>query len=313
MKRSTLLTAAVVTLVALQAAPALAGKKSRKNNQNQDQQQNQQQDQQQGQQRKFNVQSLLNGQPNWQSLIKKHKKHDQPVTPLDPGRPDDRVPVEEPVVVTPPSRPGFVFVDGHWEREKAPKVPTTIVDPASTVGTTGTVVVRDHRTQKPPFSVGKPPLSTGQGHGGVTVTSGAGPIIRDHRDGGATVTTQGGPIIRDHRKSTNIFNPTGGKTWTVGPTVRDHRTITPPPLASGNGQGGVTVTATPGGGQRDNAITGSGPNPLDLLAEGAAKVGNVFGIGYGEVTSGNGSAPKGPTIRDHRAPAPVVRDHRTGN
>jgi hypothetical protein len=277
MKRSTLLTLSVVTLVALQAAPALAGKKSRNNNQNQDQQQ----DQQQNQQRKFNVQSLLNGQPDWQSLIKKHKKHDQPVTPLDPGRPDDRVPVAEPV--TPPSRPGYVFVDGHWERDRAPKSPKVIVDP---VTPQDAPIVRDHRTIKPPA------LSNGQG--GVTVTSG------------------NGPVVRDHRNSTTIFNPTGGKVWTAGPTVRDQRTITPPPISSGNGRGGVTVTTTPGGGKRDNAITGSGPNPLDLLAEGAAKVGNVFGIGYGEVTSGDGSAPSGPIVRDHRPAGPVVRDHRTG-
>ena len=269
MKRSTLLTLSVVTLVALQAAPALAGKKSRNNNQNQDQQQ----DQQQNQQRKFNVQSLLNGQPDWQGMFKKHKHHqdESPVTPLDPGRGDGRVPVAEPI--TPPRRPGFVWVKDHWERARTPKL---IVDP---------------------------------------VTTQDGPVVRDHRDGlgsngGVTVTTQGGPIVRDHRSSATIFNPNGGKVWTAGTTVRDHRTITPPPLS--NGQGGVTVTTTPGGGKRDNAITGSGPNPLDLLAEGAAKVGNVFGIGYGEVTSGDGSAPSGPTVRDHRTAGPVVRDHRTG-
>jgi hypothetical protein len=308
MKRSTLLTLSVVTLVALQAAPALAGKKSRKNDQ--DQQQNQSQNQQQNQsQRKFNVQSLLNGQPDWQGVFKKHKHHDDddaPNTPLDPGRPDDRVPVDEPV--TPPSRPGYVWVNGHWERERASTKPTVIVDP---IQTQSTIVVRDHRTVKPPF------VSGGQGQGGVTVTSGNGPIIRDHRDsstsnGGVTVTSGAGPTIRDHRDSVTIFNPTGSKVWTAGPTVRDHRTITPPPLAGKNGQGGVTVTTTPGGGSRDNAITGSGPNPLDLLAEGAAKVGNVFGIGYGEVTSGDGSAPSGPIVRDHRPAGPVVRDHRTG-
>jgi hypothetical protein len=278
MKRSTLLTLTLVTLLALTAAPALAGKKSQKNNQNQDQQQSQQSNQQQ---RRFKVQSLLNGQPNWQQIFKKHKPHQDPspTTPIDPGNGAGGSPVTEPVVepVTPPSRPGYVWVNGHWERAKAPKQPTMIVDPIPTQG---------------------------------------GPVVRDHRDGigangGVTVTTtQGGPIVRDHRKSTTIFNPTGGKTWTVAPTVRDHRTITPPPLASGQG-GGVTVTTTPGGGTRDNAITGGGPNPLELLAEGAAKVGNVFGIGYGEVTSGNGSAPSGPTIRDHRTPAPVVRDHRS--
>ena len=266
MKRSTLLTLTLVTLLALNAAPALAGKKSQKNNQNQDQQQGQQSNQQQ---RRFKVQSLLSGQPNWQQIFKKHKPHQDP-KPIEP--------VKDPVVepVTPPSRPGYVWVNGHWERAKAPTKPTMVVDPILTQG---------------------------------------GPVVRDHRDsttgnGGVTVTTQGGPNIRDHRKSTTIFNPTGGKTWTVAPTVRDHRTITPPPLASGQGHGGVTVTTTPGGGTRDNAITGSGPNPIELLAEGAVKVGNVFGIGYGEVTSGNGSAPSGPTIRDHRTPGPIVRDHR---
>jgi hypothetical protein len=138
---------------------------------------------------------------------------------------------------------------------------------------------------------------------------------------------QNGLIVRDHRDSVTIFNPAGGKTWTVGPTM------TPPPLSNNQGSvtvprgggrvvrdhrsglgasGGVTVTTTPGGGRRDNAITGSGPNPIELLAEGAAKVGNVLGIGSGEITAVGGSAASGPTIRDHRSSGPIVRDHRDG-
>ena len=53
------------------------------------------------------------------------------------------------------------------------------------------------------------------------------------------------------------------------------------------------MTTTPGGGTRDNAITGSGPNPLELAVDGLAEVGNVFGIGYGSIT------PVGDS-RDHR-------------
>lgn len=260
MKRSTLLTLTLATLVALNAAPALAGKKSQKNNQNQSQQQDQQSNQQQ---RRFKVESLLGGQPNWQQVFKKHKKPQKPtpVVPLDPGRGDGRVPVEP---ETPQGRPGFVWVKDHWERARAPKSPNVIVDPI-------------------------PPQN--------------GPIVRDHRDGlgangGVTVTTtQGGPIVRDHRKSTTIFNPTGGKTWTVGPTVRDHRTITPPP--SSNGQGGVTVTSGAGPIVRDHRTT----TPPPLVSGQGGGVTVTTTPGDGSATSGptiRDHRTSGPIVRDHR-------------
>jgi len=183
MKRSTLLALTLVTLLALNAAPALAGKKKSKN-QNQDQQQN---DQQKQQQRSFKVNSLLNNQTNWQQVFKKHKHHQDPspTTPIDPGNGAGGAPVAEPVAepITPPNRPGFVWVDGHWEREKAPKSPKVVVTP---IPPQGGPIVRDHRD-----GLGS--------NGGVTVTTtpgdgsaASGPTIRDHRTSG--------PIVRDHRQ-----------------------------------------------------------------------------------------------------------------
>ncbi len=304
MKRSTLLSLTLATLLALNAAPALAGKNDKKSKkQNQNQQQNQSQKQLKDLRRPFNLQSPLSNSANVQQTFKKHKKpHDQ--KPIDPGRGDGRVPVEP---VTPQGPPGFVFVDGHWQRAKAQKSPQ-VIQPQPTQAT---VVVRDHRERRPG---GRP--SPGQ-------------LDPSKAPGGVIVSTPGkfGP----QKQQTTIFNPTGDKTWTVAPTVRDHRTIKPPPVASGKGgslpagganvrdhrggaggsggMGGVTVT--PGGGRQINEITGSGPNPLDLLMDGVVKVGNVFGIGYGEITSGNGSAPSGPVVNDHRSPRPPVRDHRS--
>jgi hypothetical protein len=122
--------------------------------------------------------------------FKKHgHKHDDHPRPIDPGRGDGRVPVKP---VTPQGPPGFVFVDGHWEREKAPQKPIMIVDPIP--GSVGPVL-RDHRT-------------TGK------------PIVRDHR-------TTSGPVVRDHRQG----SPQGGVsvTTTSDGNIRDHRTVTPKP------------------------------------------------------------------------------------
>src|SRR6478735_3706815 len=62
----------------------------------------------------------------WGGSKNHHGHHEQPnknPIPIDPGRGDDRVPVN-PTPVVPPvvrdHRDGFVFVNGHWERAKAP-------------------------------------------------------------------------------------------------------------------------------------------------------------------------------------------------
>ncbi len=110
--------------------------------------------------------------------------------------------------------------------------PGQIVDPVILPPPT---VVRDHRH---PIV---PPLSPGNGQGGVTVTTtsnpivrdhrgvttvfpplnlGANPIVRDHR--GVTATTSD-PIVRDHRGLTSVFNPVSP---VANPIVRDHRGVT---------------------------------------------------------------------------------------
>ena len=75
------------------------------------------------------------------------------------------------------------------------------------------------------------------------------------------------PVVRDHRTAT---------TQNAAPVIRDHRK----PV--------------------DNTIYGTGPGLGDVLdagMNGLGKVGNVFGIGYGSVTSG---APTRPQTVDHR-------------
>jgi hypothetical protein len=170
-----------------------------------------------------------------------HGQHQEPKNnpiPIDPGRGDGRVPVNPKPVVppvvrdhrqeTPPSSGGFVFVNGHWERAKAPTGP----------------IIRDHRTPGANSS------------GGVTVTNtnpsnNTGPIIRDHRTA---------PVIRDHR--TSGANASGGvivtttnPTTNSGPIIRDHRTgpiVRDHRTTGANASGGVTVTNT-------NSSTTSGP------------------------------------------------------
>ena len=137
------------------------------------------------------------------------KVHKPKPIPIDPGRGDGPVPIEP----QPQGPPGFVFVDGHWERAKAPAVPSVIVRDHRTPH--GTVVVRDHRTP--------------QG----TV------IVRDHR------TPQGTVAVRDHRVEApggqwqprpaapvDVSSSPGGVTVTDSPRwpwknqnvqIRDHR------------------------------------------------------------------------------------------
>ncbi|MEX2112228.1 MAG: hypothetical protein WD845_03535 [Pirellulales bacterium] len=202
---------------------------------------------------------------NMVSQFKKHKK-DKPdsheTTPLDPGMGDGRVPVDPAEPVVPQGRPGYVWVDGHWERERAPKVPPL----TSGNGNGGVTVTPTGGSGSQVLDQGQiiPPLSSGNGGGGVTVTSG-----------------NGGRVVRDHRK-------------------------TVPTSSSANG--GVLVTTTPGS-TRGQAVTGSGLNPFGVIVDGLAKAGSTI-AGGGSIT---GVAPSGQQVRDHRttsANQPIVRDHR---
>jgi hypothetical protein len=102
-------------------------------------------------------------------IVQTFKKHHKD----KPTRPDDRVEVPEPQA--PPSRPGYVWVNGHWERAKStPALPTggnIIVNPIQP-----SMQTRDHRT---PHSPGNqrdthpipPPLAVSNGSVTVTVTN----------------------------------------------------------------------------------------------------------------------------------------------
>ncbi|MBX7074423.1 MAG: YXWGXW repeat-containing protein [Pirellulales bacterium] len=174
------------------------------------------------------------------SRFKKLHDHKPPETtnptPIDPGRGDDRVPVDP---VVPQGRPGYVWVNDHWERERANQ-PTgpVIVDP-TLVGP----VVRDHRTPRPANNV---PWGT------------SAPIVRDHRsDAPTTPWNTGTPVVRDHRD---------GAAGGAGPVVRDHRTKS----TSTGASGGVTVTGANPGSARPTSRGGRSVtikiwNPLSLL------------------------------------------------
>lgn len=223
---------------------------------------------------------------------------------------------------------GYVNVNGVVQRAPAvnkPQVPLThpmspqtpprdprktltsqdLVNPGAkdqrfTPVTSGSPVVRDHRDQsgygRYPY-YGNPNVSNMSGGVMVTESNGRGrnPKIVDSRVAVAPQLSPRGtpPVVRDHRVSANTAN----YNWpsinqTTGPVVRDHRGT------NGNGQGGVTVTSTPG--SRDNTIYGTGPGlhtVVDAASSGLTSVGNVFGIGYGSVTSG---APTRPQVVDHR-------------
>ncbi len=94
---------------------------------------------------KFNEQQDQQSSSNSNNQSKKQGKKWQYQRPqLDPGRPDGRVetPDVTPAQTQPLSRPGYIFVNGHWERAK-PGVATT----GNT--TNATVEVRDHRVVDP--------------------------------------------------------------------------------------------------------------------------------------------------------------------
>lgn len=209
--------------------------------------------------RSFGFQQLMGGNSigNLASKFNKHRDDNddddhQPPKPIDPGIGNGGT--SNPM----PTMPGYVWVDDHWEREKAPKsanppqgrpgyiwvgdhwervkAPTTVSTMPPMVINPGTVVVRDHR-------------GTSAGSGGVTVSNT--PEIRDHRKPKPSVVpglgggfpglgglnqAASGPIVRDHRTSTESHQ---GGTWTPNlPIVRDHRD-------SSAANGGVTVTSSP--------------------------------------------------------------------
>lgn len=209
-----------------------------------------------------------------------------PVTP--PSRPGyvwvgdhwerEKAPVKQPL--TPPSRPGFVWVGDHWEREKAtsnsPTNTTVITDPVP-----GTIVVRDHRT---------PAVDSNNASGGVTVTS--------------------SPVIRDHRTP-----KTSGVWSTSGAVVRDHRR---PSVDTSSAPGGVVVTSTPRPKKKSGGV-------LDTLEDAASNVGKVVGnagstVGNAVISAGNSVGVGHGTIKPAGSSKPnwkpvagtsaTVRDHR---
>jgi hypothetical protein len=180
--------------------------------------------------------------------------------PIDPGMGNGTT-----NPVSPPSRPGYVWVGDHWEREKAPQTVTT--------GKPGYVWVGDHwEREKAPSGmtmivdpipgqtlVGGKPIGTGQ------------PIVT-----GQQLVTAGGVVVRDHRR---------------------------PPVVSGNGGGGVTVTSSgtsrpkPSGGLL-GTVTGGLSTVTTAVGNAAGSVGQAVGA----VGGGSQSAPpmKITVIRDHR-------------
>jgi hypothetical protein len=120
---------------------------------------------------KFNQQQDQQSSESSNNQFKKQGKKWQYQRPqLDPGRPDGRVetPNVTPAETQPLSRPGYIFVNGHWERAK-PGVVTT----GNT--TNATVEIRDHRYVEPSghgsgqYGYGKPFYPTTPS--GTTVTN----------------------------------------------------------------------------------------------------------------------------------------------
>ncbi len=152
---------------------------------------------------------------------------------LDPGRPDGRVPTPDVATPVPPApvngRPGYVWVNGHWEREKANG--TSISTPGGPLN--ATVEIRDHQ------SLGTPNVGTsgqsygpyGQGHGygvkpppvgnnGSVQVSDSQRPPRDNTIYGTGIGI--GDLINIHNPKTIIdhLSPGGFKTT---PNPRDHR------------------------------------------------------------------------------------------
>ena len=155
---------------------------------------------------------------------KHDKKKDQ--ANLGPGRPDGRV--ETPDVVTmPPSRPGYVWKNGHWERAKA-------------VNTSEATLLLTTPPSRPGYV-----WNNGQWERAKSV--------------GTSVSTQGRPLntaveIRDHR---TVVTPPPARSSGRGSYAPYGRYgVTPPPVDKAGNT--VKVTVTPGS-QRDRTIYGTGP------------------------------------------------------
>jgi hypothetical protein len=122
------------------------------------------------------------------------KLHKPKPIPIDPGRGDGK-PLDPPHAV-PQGPPGFVWVNGHWERSKAPvpQHPAVVVRDHRRAKTsqvivrdhrtTGGVVVRDHRVVTAGEGRQVQPQDVSSSPGGVTVSdspANQGVVIRDHR------------------------------------------------------------------------------------------------------------------------------------
>jgi hypothetical protein len=288
-----LIAMASIATVALSAATASANNNKKKHN---SQQNNQSAQYQQG------------GLAGLFDLISK-LKHDD-----DDSKPDDRVPIDpgkgNGQTNNPPSRPGFVWVIDHWERERAPQSGSGNQTPQ---GMPGFVWVGDHweREKAKTNSTGTTVIV--DPYPGVF---GTGPVVRDHTTGGTWVGTPGA-IIRDHRNdATNGGSSSGGVTVTSSNIIiRDHRKDA---NNTSNAPGGVTVTTS----DRPRGSAGGGGGLLGSLGNAVSNVGhavssvgntvvhtvtsagNVVGIGYGSITPAGGSsnppAAKITIIRDHR-------------
>jgi hypothetical protein len=122
------------------------------------------------------------------------KLHKPKPIPIDPGRGDGKPldPAQQP----PQGPPGFVWVNGHWERIKAPvpQHPAVVVRDHRKAKTsqvivrdhrtTGGVVVRDHRVVAAGEGRQVQPQDVSSSPGGVTVSdspANQGVVIRDHR------------------------------------------------------------------------------------------------------------------------------------
>lgn len=175
-----LLTAVVVLSVFGLVASASAGQKHRNRDENNSNSEKYRQNSNSNSQSKLNfiqkfnksqTQNSQNIRPSWKANgdsfgtsngnaeHKKHGKKHQQQMQLDPGRPDGRVQVPDiatPQLPLPPSRPGYVFVNGHWERAKVGSATTGNPINAS-------VEVRDHRAVEPTGTSGR---GGRPGHGG---------------------------------------------------------------------------------------------------------------------------------------------------
>lgn len=217
-------------------------------------------------------------------LIEKFKQDKQeqnlPPKPIDPG-----IGNGQPLAPEVPTRPGYVWVGDHWERERAPKKngnnqPPMTADPNPVVpqGKPGYVWVGDHweRVRANSTNVGTPTVV-----GQPTV----GPVVRDHR---TPTFGQSGAVVRDHRTpQANVHSSSGGATVTSRPR---------PQRPSSN----VMTSSSP----LDGVVDGFG-NIGDALGDALGAAGNAVGIGHGSITP---VAPSKPVYK--APPSATVRDHR---